>query len=262
MSSIVNMAHKDKPSWVLEINFSMDGGKSGEKYRNLYYQINSFIVKKKDFGNLTEWAKKQNFYARKMPHSSHFSEAYLREYPNCESYKFIDKSYYGQTGWSNQFNDGYSEIPCKVLLTSTAYFNEGRSYDRSTDESIEISLPNKWLINQMKLRQNLNDGEWINTQNEVVFFDPTISFGSVSQYNENGVLAADKELLLDFLNQNNLCIFWVLWGEKQVRDTELKFGHKNFLGIAEISGFAYFDGENVIGHEININYTPRTKKSK
>jgi hypothetical protein len=247
---IINIKNNSIEYFLLNMNFSLDGNKNNTKYRNLYYAIDSFIVKKDDMNSIIEWMKKQNFYARKMPHSSHFHDTYLREYPNSNSYNYIDDYYYGQMTWDDSFDDVSSIIPAKVLLTSTGYFNEGRSYDLSVEEGIEVKLPNKWFIDEMRLKQSLNDGEWINEDKEIVFFDPTVESCCVSEYNENGVLVANMKLLLDFLDKNGYTIFWILWGEKQVRNTENSFGmNDDFLGISEISGYGYFDGSNFIEHK-------------
>jgi len=244
---IINIKNNSIEYFLLNMNFSLDGNKNFAKYRNLYYALDSFIVKKDDMNSINEWMKNQNFHAKKMPHSSHFHDTYLREYPNSRSYKYIDDYYYGQMTWDDSFDDVSSIIPAKVLLTSTGYFNEGKSYDLSVEEGIEVKLPNKWFIDKMDLRQSLNDGEWINKNDEVVFFDPTVESCCVSEYNENGVLVTNKKILLDFLDKNGYSIFWILWGEKQVRNTESSFEkNDDFLGISEISGYGYFDGNNFI----------------
>lgn len=247
---IINIKNNDVEYFLLNINFSLDGNKNSDKYRNLYYSIDSFIVKKEKMNEIIEWIEQQNFYAKKMPTSDHFHYTYLREYPNSSSYKYIDDYYYGQMTWDDAFDNVGSTIPANVLATSTGYFNEGRSYDLSVEEGIEVKLPNKWFIDEMKLKQSLNDGEWINEDKEIVFFDPTVESCCVSEYNENGVLVANKKLLLDFLDKNRYTIFWILWGEKQVRNTESNFGNNDdFLGISEISGYGYFDGSEFIEHK-------------
>jgi hypothetical protein len=104
----------------------------------------------------------------------------------------------------------------------------------------------------MNLKQTLTDGEWISEQGEVAFLDPTVDSGNISTFNENGVLLADKSLLLNFLEKNGYTIFWILWGEKQVRDVE-EFNSEDFLGIAEISGYGYFDNNKFI-ENIDIEF--------
>lgn len=147
-------------------------------------------------------------------------------------------------------------MPCKILLTSTSYMNERSGYDKSVDETIEVALPNKWFVKEMDLKMTLVDGEWKNKQDEVVFYDPTIGSGSISPYNENGSLVADKKLLMEFLESNGYGLIWIMWGEKQVRSNGDGFNDDEFLGIAEISGYGYFYGDEFI-EDMNINFKER-----
>jgi len=251
LSHIVNLTKDNKNYLSLDTNFSLDSDKERKTYRDLYYQINSFIIKKDKEEEIVDWIKNQKFYARKMPESKSFHDPYLREYPSSESYTYIDNNYHSQTTWDNTFNDSDNNIPDDVLLTATGYFKERGELDHSITDSIEIKLPNKWFVNKMNLKQTLKDGEWINEQGEVIFFDPTVDSGNISTFNENGVLLADKNLLLNFLEKNGYTIFWIIWGEKQVRAVE--GFNKDFLGIAEISGYGYFDGDEFIEH-IDIDW--------
>ncbi|MBS4067095.1 MAG: ATP-binding protein [Sulfurimonas sp.] len=252
LSDMLNLTHNNKEYLILDMNFSIDGNQNSKKYRNLYYSINSFVIKKDDLILFKEFAKDKSFYARKMPHSSQLHDIFLREYPHSKSFEYFNNSYNSQVDWDNSFGNDENRLPCKVLLTATAYFNEAKGYDYSVDNSIEIRLPNKYLIEQMDLRQTLNDGEWVNQNGEVVFFDPTIKSCCVSPYNEDGVLVTDKKLLLEFLEKKGYALIWVMWGEKQVKNSDLDNGKDDFLGIAEIDGFACLDKNKIIDSQIKI----------
>lgn len=178
---------------------------------------------------------------------------YLREYPNGEAFKYFDKYYYGQMDWDDSFDHIEGAMPTKILLTSTSYMNEASSYDKSLKEAIEIKLPNKWFIQEMNLRQTLNDGEWIDKEENVVFLDPTVSTGGITSYNDNGVLVSNKKLLAEFLESRGLTQVWIVWGEKQVRSTKNTHDDKEFLGFGEIMGYGYFDGDEFV-EETNIRY--------
>jgi len=191
-----------------------------------------------------------------LPQASSMHDMYLREYPNSDAFKHLDTSYHSQVDWEGEFSHSGELMPCKILLTSTSYMNEGRSYDKSVDETIEVALPNKWFVTEMDLKQTLVDGEWKNKQDEVVFYDPTIKAGSISPYNENDSLVADKKLLMKFLESNGYGLIWIMWGEKQVRSTGDGFNDDEFLGIAEISGYGYFDGNKFV-EDMNINFKER-----
>lgn len=243
ISQLIEINKDGKGYLIQSMSFSIDGTNENSRYRNLYYLINAFILNQSNLDNFIEWLSSIDFYGQdKMPKSSDIQKTFLREYPNSKTFAYFNNYYYGQTDWDDKFAHGEGGIPCQVLLTSTSYMNEGRSYDTSVDEPLEIALPNKWLIDQMGLNQTLKDGEWVNGENEVVFFDPTIDSCFISEYNENSVLVADKELLFKFLESNGLTMVWIMWGEKQVRNATEKVGEDDcFLGIGEISGYLYIE---------------------
>ncbi len=255
ISSLVQLKNDDNEYLLHSMNFSIDGTEDTNKnYRNLYYDINGFILNKSNLKEFISWLKSVNYYGQhKMPQSNHIQKTFLREYPNSKSYEYFDNYYYGQMEWEDDFEIGDNEIPCKVLLTSTSYFNEGRSYDKSVNETIEIGLPNKWFIKHMNLKQTINDGEWINENGDVIFFDPSIYTCCTTTYNENGVLVSDRKLFLEYLNQNNYTMVWIMWGEKQVRNTKNSL-NKDFLGIGEIRGYGYIDDDLNFIEEIILDY--------
>lgn len=245
---LVQINREGEEYFLQSMNFSIDGTKEDVKYRNLYYHINAFVLNQSDLENFIEWLESVDFYGQdKMPKSDSIQKTFLREYPHSKTFEYFNNYYYGQTDWDDEFDHREGVIPCKVLLTSTSYMNEGRSYDMSVNESIEVALPNKWFVDKMELRQTSKDGEWVNEKNEVVFFDPTVDNCCISEYNENGVLVADKRLLLEFLKKNSFTIVWIMWGEKQVRNTKGKVaGDDDFLGIGEISGYGYIENNEFI----------------
>lgn len=245
LSQLVNLTKENNEYLLLDTNFSLDSSKERKTYRNLYYHINSFIMKKDKKEEVIDWIQNQNFYARRMPESKYFHDPYLREYPHSEAYKNIDDDYNRQPSWTDTFKDSDNNIPDEVLLTATGYFKERGEFDHSISDSIEIKLPSKYFVNEMKLNQTFKDGEWINEEGEVVFFDPTVDNGNISTFNENGVLIADKKLLLKFLEENGYILFWILWGEKQVRNVK-GLNHNDFLGISKISGYGYFDDNEFV----------------
>lgn len=254
VSSLVDI-QKDKTSYLVQhMQFSIDSDEHDGKYRNLYYHMNAFLIEKDSVKDFIGWAQNNNLYGRhtQIPESHHFGEPYLREYPYSKAYDYINIDYYQQPYWQSVEGTSFN-----ILLTSTSYFNEGKSYDKSVNESIEIALPNKWLVEQMQLKQTLNDGEWIDSTGNVVFFDPTVSSGSLTQYNENGILIADKKSLLEFLEKNYLTLVWIMWGEKQVRNAGENYRKKDFLGLAEIQSISYWNGSKIIDEPIKIKFERR-----
>lgn len=254
-SSLVQLKNDDNEYFLHSINFSIDGSEdSGRRYRNLYYNINAFILEKSNLEEFINWLKSVNYYGQHgMPKSDNIQKTFLREYPSSKVYEYFDNYYYGQIKWDDDFEISGKKVPCKVLLTSTSYYNEGRSYDKSVKEGFEIGLPNKWFIEQMNLKQTINDGEWIDKNGNVIFFDPSIDSCCTTEYNENGVLVSDKKLFLEYLEQNDYTVIWIMWGEKQVRNNNDSFD-EDFLGIGEIRGYGYLDDNYNFIEDILIEY--------
>lgn len=247
ISDIVNISFENKNYLLMDTSFSIDGNKENDKYRNLYYCINSFILKKENLETFISWANNQIFYARRMPESNNFYDVFLREYPFSEAYDSINNYYNSQMNWETTFDNKENTLPCEVLLTSTSYMNEPSGYDNSVNNAINIKLPNKWIIENMKLKQSLNDGEWIDKNGNIIFLDKGAN-------DEDKALLANKEIFLEFLDNNGYTICWIMWGEKQVRDSQGGFNEKEFLGISELNSFSYLKNNIIVDSEIQVDF--------
>jgi len=223
------------------VKFIKAGNKESEQYRYLMYNVHSYIVKQEDFEDIKEWVEEHNFYQESIEDvGDNFDEDYLRAYPNSADDDCRVSSTRHRIHMQLQ-----RKIPHEMLQTSVSYLNEGKSYDSSVLDYINIALPTKWLINQMNLRQSLIDGEWINKNGEIVFFDPTVNICSGAS--NEGVLVANKKLLLNWLEENGYVILWILNGEKDLRNSDSeKFDDIPFIGYGGVSGYAYLDGDEFI----------------
>jgi len=241
LKEIINPSIKDK-YLILDSFFMKSGNKESEQYRYLMYNVHSYIVKQEEFEDTIRWAREHNFYQESIEDvGDNFDEDYLRAYPNsadddCRVRKTRHRIHMQLE----------RKTPHEMLKTSVSYQNEGKSYDSSVSDYINIALPTKWLINQMNLKQSLVDGEWINKNNEIVFFDPTVN--TCSGASTEGVLVANKKLLLNWLEENGYVILWILNGEKDLRtsDSDNFFDDIPFIGYGGVSGYAYFDGDELI----------------
>lgn len=228
IEEIINLENE----FVLKIFFSKQ--KEVHKLvRDLFYNIDSFILKNNDLKKFIDCLKTKDYWGSdKLPESRNIFEMYLREFPNTIVWNNLKSSTYD--GWVNECNIG--KLPCEILLTSSVnYLHEFRTYDYSIENSISINLPNSWLIGKMNLKQK-EDGVWVNNHEEIVFSD-------------NSSFVANKQELLKFLNENDLTIVWILWGEKQYRD---KSGFGKDVGVSEILGYGYFDTDDRFIEEIDV----------
>lgn len=62
----------------------------------------------------------------------------------------------------------------------------------------------------MKLNYSENTGEWLDSDGDVTFLDPSI------RYENKSALIVDKDKLEQFLANSNLNIVWVVTGEKNI----------------------------------------------
>jgi len=242
LPSIEQFVNLDK-EFNLAVSFSLDSNKDLETYRNLYYHIDSFLIKKDELNNFIKWLKNYNFYGQhRLPQSSELYHIFLREYPNSEVFEYFDDEYYSQFSWTDMYNN--IKLPSKILLTTTEYVRESGSYDLSIEEYISVMLPNKWIVNKMNLKQSLTDGEWINNENKPIIYDPTIKKGN-RFFEEYRSLLVHKKEFLEFLNKENLSIIWIMWGEKQIRQKDWYISGETYE-IGQICGYGYFDNEKFV----------------
>jgi len=184
-----------------------------EKYRHptrrLWYMIKSYLVSKKEAADVHDWSKNQHFIGRWMPESHEFYNIFLGEYPNSPAFLFHYIPYYHHDGWTNGSND--NRIPGKILVTDDQYQSSGSSIDCSTDETINVKLAAKFIIDKMKLAQKRVDGRFYDHKGNLVAFDPVV-FG----VDAPRCLLFRKDKLLEFLKKYNLDIFWTVLGEKNL----------------------------------------------
>jgi len=188
--------------------------------KEIWYMIKSYIVKKEDAEEIFEWMTKQNFMGRWMPESPDVYRMFLGEYPWASS---VPTSEIG--GWTEGRD---SSIPKPIMISSSRYVWEGSGYDCSLKDAISVQLPCSWLIGQMKLDWNGEEGHFRNVLGRLATFDPSV--------NEDGpsVLLANKELLMKFLEQSGYSLVWTVLGEKNVLGPGINRGE--WKGRLELSG--------------------------
>jgi hypothetical protein len=119
--------------------------------------------------------------------------------------------------------------------------SEGHKWESGADNEKLPSYyaPRKFMYLKMQLQPSKNIGEWLNSQGDIICFDPSIKYESTS------CLIVRKDSLLKFLDENDLKIFWTCLGEKQIyADFYHKIQNTKWL---ELSGvYALVDSE-IIG---------------
>jgi hypothetical protein len=213
-----------------------------EKYsiptRSLWYMIKSYLVQAVDKDKVLRWAKRQHFMGRWMPESHEFYQVYLGEHSWAPASLYHYKTYYDHDGWTDGTRD--NKIPAKVLVTDDLYLSSQPSIDCSTNKTISVKLPTKFIVDKMNITQKYIDGRFFDRRNELVAFDPSVFDEEAPRY-----VLIRKDKLNDFLKRKGYAIFWTLLGEKNIIGGDL-IGQP--LGWLEIDGVYFLNGQkNVMG---------------
>ncbi|MDO9399238.1 MAG: hypothetical protein Q7T79_00915 [bacterium] len=194
------------PSW----DDSVPVGYEQHEYphKHLWYQIRSYFVSSEQAEGLTAWAKQQHLMGRWFPENSDQYHVFSREYYWSPAYRFFDNPYYGRSQWEDVHEKGnYEQTIGEVMVTT-----ERHNWEPGADHREQPSYfaPREYMYEKMLLQYSKNIGEWLNTEGEVVCFDPSVN------QEESSCLLIRKDALLRFLDENNLKIFWTCLGEKQI----------------------------------------------
>lgn len=188
--------------------------------KEIWYIIQSYLVKKKDTEEIFEWMKKQNFMGKWMPESLDIYKMFLGEYPWASSVP--------SEGIEEWTQGRYSKIPKPILVSTARYVWEGSGYDCSLEDTVSVKLPCMWLTKQMGLHWNGEEGYFRDSKERLITIDPSVY--------EKGptVLLANRELLGKYLDENGYEILWTVLGEKQILGPSTNRGE--WKGRLEISG--------------------------
>jgi|GEM_PF-825609 len=212
-----------------------------EKYKDFWMQIRSYIIKKESQANTINRLKKADLTGRWMPESSERHTMFHREYywsPAMEDYKSEDE--YQEIFYRR-------ELLGKVSVSTINYFWD-KEFDKSNEGTVNILKPSKLIYELLQLKDGDKDGEFVDSQGNLVCFDPSVQFGGRNQ------LIIDKEVLLKSLDQAGLDIFWAMHGEKRIMNDN--FQPMEFYGVMGL------DNETKELIQLNFNILNQKKKRK
>jgi len=90
------------------------------------------------------------------------------------------------------------------------YLKEDSDFDCSIDETYRITLPCQFMVEQMELQWNGVEGSYFDSNGKLIAFDPSVRATGPNQ------LLVERDAFLKFLREQNLSVFWTLFGEKQL----------------------------------------------
>ncbi|MGG7176391.1 SIR2 family protein [Clostridium paraputrificum] len=190
--------------------------------KDLWVQINSYIVKSKSVDFIQEKLKNKDFMGRDVSEPNENYTLYNKEYYWSDAYRFFNNSYYCGNDIKDfhKFSDQDDE-DLKVLLTCSQYLTE-RNGDKIVDNSLS-----SWYKPCMKLFTDLNiqygKGNSIlyDSDGEIICFD------SSEVLKEDIGFCIDKNIFFKYLKDHNYSVFWTILSEKRIiggRD----FGNVNY----------------------------------
>lgn len=200
---------KDNTQWMVLQGFSKwDKEPLSQKdvipEQDGWYRINSCIIHKNDFDNLNTYIKGKPLCDPDVvgiPSTGH--QGYFGEYPWHPYYNNI-------TEWRNENDEWDRGINVEYHVPVCEYEWESGSVDHSIDESIRFYMPSPKLVNDLRLVNSINPGQWTNAKGELVFLDPSTKKEGPSY----GLIR--KDIMQQWLEENDLQIVWLIGGEKQL----------------------------------------------
>ena len=213
------------PDWV-EPHEKDDG-----VYRNLWYQIRSYLVDEDSFADFALWAIDQDFGGRWMPEVSDRYEMFGREYYWSPAYKYYENE--GMT--SREIYDRRShekiadvELPCVRFLWES-------EYDYSKPDTVSYLKPSKQLFEGMGMQYTDTDGELVDADGNLVCFDAS------ANHKSHGYFLVRKDALMRYLQTHHKKILWVMIGEKNLCGSFIPHGE-----WLELTGCYYFDQKDEV----------------
>lgn len=241
---MISVFDKDGVEWlVLEMHKSWtEPADIGEdKYENphkdLWYQIRSYITKKKDHVKILKWSKEKNFMGRWMPESTNRYQMFSREFYWSAANETFSDPYYSGECWSEIYDNTTHQLVGKVAVTAVDYLWE-EEYDASKESTISFYKPTEILFNFLDLQYSKIEGQLLNKDGQLICFDPCATQPTHS------CLIVRKNELVQKLEENNLNIFWTVLGEKLIIGGD----HRNrdeWLGRLNISGVVHYEKDKL-----------------
>ena len=173
--------------------------------RETFLFSNAGFVKQEDAAAFAAWAKEQNFYGRWMPEHRGSTEFLWSDYPWADAYKS-----------SLVEEDGYRmyNCPCEMLLSYEAQLQENwEGIDENDEFLTTVYMPCVEMMEQLGLYCSENRGV-------VKAADGSIAAINVEKGNGINGLFVRRDILNEYVRQNDYVMFYYILGEKWLRKNE------------------------------------------
>lgn len=193
------------------------------KSREIWYQIDSYLIRKKEKTKVINWLRDKNFFDLNMPETNGVSVGLFSR----ENY------------WSIVSNEDSSErniwkslenTRLKVMVTTNQAVGE-MSSDQSGAHA-QHKMPCKTIFEGMQLRYASKDGYFTDRYGEII----------AGNFHHNHLLIK-KGPFLKYLEANEYDIVWTNMGEKQ----ELDHSSHRYTQYKVINGVYFLENEGLVG---------------
>lgn len=211
--------------------------------QSLWLEINSYLVKIDEDSIFNDWVKDKHFMGRWMPtgHES-FYEGWIGEYPWSASYVNVlepcivdncnkDEEYNNRSLNFNDINDSDRTPPTDLISTVNIYNNEKDSEFCNSKIGNQFMFPGKIFFKKFNLIWN---GQNVYSYNSKPFF-------IVGSGNDSAIYV-NKNLMNDFLKDNQYSIVWTVLGTKDVITKDIS----DFKGRSEFSMTYKYNKDKVL----------------
>lgn len=222
-------------SWTEPADIGED--KYENPHKDLWYQIRSYITKKKEHVKILKWSKEKNFMGSWMPQSTNRYQMFSREFYWSAANETFSDPYYSGECWTEIYDNKTHQLVGKVAVTAVNYLWE-EEYDASKESTISFYKPTEILFNLLDLKYSKIEGQLLSKDGQMICFD------SCATQPTSSCLIVRKKDLVQKLEENNLNIFWTVLGEKSIIGGD----HRNrdeWLGRLNISGVIHYDKDKL-----------------
>ncbi|MBW1655918.1 AVAST type 2 anti-phage system protein Avs2 [Flavobacterium quisquiliarum] len=191
--------------------------------KEMFYKVQAYLIDKKHKKRIINWLSQKNFWGNWMPESREHTNLINRE-------KFWSPAYFDsdiEKKWETIQDSSFKVI----IATSNAVSNMS---DDKSGAQFSYQMPCKTIFEGMNLQYAPIDGEFKNDLNQIV----------VTNQKNSGVLVKKNEFI-NFLQANNLDIFWMILGEKMSYNSRSQTNYQT-----QLSGVYFLENNEIHG---NIN---------
>jgi len=203
MSDLIDFSDDDKNRWKILKTHSTwsEAHKNGSIYRHAWITLSSYLISCDKLQYVLNRLQNRNFFGRWLPEGASWLYGFAGEYPWGTAFNTEPDAWHG-------FDDTCSDLST-IFLPSWNELAVEYEYDATLANSGHIHLPSKLFFLQGDLWWDGQNG-FRNNNGKLIFSDPGCS------NKDPEMLLADKEELLQRLNQLGLTLIWTLNGEKWV----------------------------------------------